>query len=391
MTRSALLRARTVWMGVWALVFIGIAALFASALSAALRGESNGPAIVLGILCAVAGWELLRSILVVQDQRSAMKAWMIPQTVPSLDGHRDEVHLEKKKSRREIPERSNHVYRNAADLRLEEAQARINELERLLNETEHAHRENQEMLEHSVREVEWLHRTLEKYTKADQTIHKIYTMGMPGVGKTSLTLKWASPLAVREGAPIWAQQYVKPVCTITAGNITLEHSFEITDLDGEYMPDALVALNREDVEGLLLVVDLGDRQAKTVDLNRIDKQLAVFAKPALKVLLGSIQAGEHLKALVLFINKSDLLSGTFGEVEAEAKRLYAPLIQALQEIQTGIDIRVIVGSAETGHNTHALFGHFTEKLIPKSAYDPALLRKVSGEEDTEDLGKRGAA
>src|SRR5262249_14446024 len=85
------------------------------------------------------------------------------------------------------------------------------------------------------------------------------------------------------------------------------------------------------------------------------------------------------KTVVLFINKSDLLAGTPQEVEAQAKGLYAKLIETLMRYQTQVDIRVFVGSASYGHSTHLLFSHFVEKILPKNAYDNQLLQRMKAD------------
>src|SRR4029077_9577253 len=85
------------------------------------------------------------------------------------------------------------------------------------------------------------------------------------------------------------------------------------------------------------------------------------------------------KTVVLFINKSDLLSGTPAQVEEQARRLYAPLIENLNRYSTQIDVRVFVGSASYGHSTHLLFSHFVERILPKNAYDNQLLQRLKAD------------
>ena len=87
----------------------------------------------------------------------------------------------------------------------------------------------------------------------------------------------------------------------------------------------------------------------------------------------------YAKAVVLFINKSDLLPGTPAEAEAQAKQLYSRLIENLLKYQTQVDIRVFVGSANYGHSTHLLFSHFVEKILPKNAYDNQLLQRLKSD------------
>ena len=85
------------------------------------------------------------------------------------------------------------------------------------------------------------------------------------------------------------------------------------------------------------------------------------------------------KAVVLFINKSDLLPGTPGEVEQQAKKHYSRLIDDLMRYSTQVDVRVLVGSANYGHSTHHLFSHFVEKILPKNAYDNQLLQRMKSD------------
>ncbi|MFT3767821.1 MAG: hypothetical protein QM820_20415 [Minicystis sp.] len=126
---------------------------------------------------------------------------------------------------------------------------------------------------------------------------------------------------------------------------------------------------------MLIVVDLGGKDAKAVEPLRIQQQLKEFQPESLKFFFGP-KTVASCKTVVLFINKSDLVAGTPAEAEIEARRLYAKLIDDLMRYKEQVDIRVFVGSASYGHSTHMLFSHFVEKILPKNAYDNQLLQRL---------------
>ena len=80
--------------------------------------------------------------------------------------------------------------------------------------------------------------------------------------------------------------------------------------------------------------------------------------------------------MVLFINKSDLIPGKPAEVEEKARQYFQPIIDSLMKYSPVVDICVIVGSAVSGHNTHRLFAHFVEKILPPNAYSAELLQQL---------------
>ena len=233
-------------------------------------------------------------------------------------------------------------------------------------------------LDHLQHENDWQRDELEKRPLVNRKTYKVLTLGMKWTGKTSLTLKWANPLTDLgkiEGTKI--ERYERTVSQVT-GKVTTEHVFEIGDWGGEHIVDAQQELIVDEIHGLLIVVDLGGKDAKAVDPARIQEQLREFQGESLKFFFGP-KTVASCKAVVLFINKSDLLVGTPADVEEQAKKLYAPLIANLMKHQSQIDIRVLVGSSNYGHSTHLLFSHFVEKILPKNAYDNQLLQRMKAE------------
>jgi hypothetical protein len=234
-------------------------------------------------------------------------------------------------------------------------------------------------LDHQQQEIAWLRSELEKRPKVTRKTYKILTLGMKWTGKTSLTLKWANPLidlGAVQGTKI--ERYERTVSQVILKDVTTEHVFEIGDWGGEHIVDAQQELIVDEIHGLLIVVDLGGKDAKTVEPARVQEQLREFQSESLKYFFGP-KTVASCKTVVLFINKSDLLSGTPIEVEAQAKQLYGRLIEHLMRYQTQVDIRVFVGSANYGHSTHMLFSHFVEKILPKNAYDNQLLQRMKSD------------
>jgi len=210
--------------------------------------------------------------------------------------------------------------------------------------------------------------------------YSIVTVGMPRCGKTALTKKWANPLVRIES--MTPTKFAKYERTVSRQNLksgmAVEHVFEIRDWAGEFIVDAQAELvTLESVHGLLIVVDLGvpkrDNQLG-LDEERIKAQIEEFRPNALRFFFGD-KLLSHCKTVALFINKSDCVSGTPGEVERRALEIYRPLIDALNKFKEDgkVDVIVMVGSATSGHNTHNLFAHFIEKILPADAYDQQLL------------------
>jgi GTPase SAR1 family protein len=235
-------------------------------------------------------------------------------------------------------------------------------------------------LDHMEQDLEWHKAELEKRWKLDRKVYRILTLGMKATGKSSLTLKWANPLAdlgTIEGTKI--ERYERTVSNVrTKDNTLIEHVFEVHDWGGEHIVDAQQELIMEQIHGLLMVVDLGGKDARQVDTKRISEQLEEFNPKALKYFF-SPKTVANCKSVVLFINKSDLIPGSPSQAEAQAKALFAPLIDSLKQYSTQIDVKVLVGSASYGHSTHLLFSYFVEQILPTSAYDNQLWQRIKAE------------
>jgi hypothetical protein len=240
-------------------------------------------------------------------------------------------------------------------------------------------RQKSSWLDSQQKDIDWLRHELDSRPKIAQKRYKILTLGVKGTGKTSLTLKWANPLTdlgTLQGTKI--ERYERTVSRIAGKEVMTEHVFEIGDWGGEHIVDAQQELIMEEIHGLLMVVDLAGNESQRLDPGRIQEQIREFQAQSLQFFFGS-RTLTSCKTVVLFINKSDVLSGTPADIEREARSHYRPLIEAIERYKTSIDVCVLVGSANYGHSTHHLFSHFVERILPKNAYDVQLLQRMKQE------------
>lgn len=263
--------------------------------------------------------------------------------------------------------------------KLQEEQGRTAALTTQIEQAEAASKQKEEWLEYAEKDVRCLRAELEKRPKVTRKTYKILTLGIKATGKTSLTLKWANPLVdigAIQGTKI--ERYERTVSQVALKDITTEHVFEVGDWGGEHIVDALQELIIDEVHGLLIVVDLGDKGATSVQPERVREQLGEFQPQSLRYFFAP-KTVASCKTVVLFINKADLIPGTPAEAEARAHELYAKLIDDLSAYKAHVDIRILVGSASYGHSTHHLFAHFVEKILPKNAYDHQLLQRMKSD------------
>ncbi|WP_437328399.1 hypothetical protein [Sorangium sp. So ce381] len=259
---------------------------------------------------------------------------------------------------------------------LDQMRAQYGQLQQALELARNDDRQKVDWLDAQQKEIDWYKSELESRPKITQKRYKILTLGIKWTGKTSLTLKWANPLVdlgTLQGTKI--ERYERTVSHVLTKEVLTEHVFEIGDWGGEHIVDAQQELIMEEIHGLLMVVDLAGKDGQKIEPARIQEQLREFQPQSLQFFF-SPKTLASCKAVVLFINKSDVLSGTPAEVEREARGYYKSLIDSLERYKNNIDIRVLVGSASYGHSTHHLFSHFVEKILPKNAYDPQLLQRM---------------
>jgi ADP-ribosylation factor family len=267
----------------------------------------------------------------------------------------------------------------AAERRLASSEAGSRALAVKLTHAEEEDKKKIGWLDNQEKEITWLREEMERRPRIARKTYRILTLGVKATGKTSLTLKWANPLTdlgTLEGTKI--ERYERTVSHVSQEDLVTEHVFEVHDWGGEHLVDAQHELITEEIHGLLIVVDLGAKDARAIDPDRVREQHQEFLPQVLKYLFGP-KTVASCKTVVLFINKSDLLAGTPAEVEEQARKLYGPLIENLNRFSTQIDVRVFVGSASYGHSTHRLFSHFVEKILPKNAYDHQLLQRMKSD------------
>lgn len=269
---------------------------------------------------------------------------------------------------------------------LEGTRREVEQLRRQIQEVSSEDKKKEDWLDHQEQELLWYKAELARRPKIQKRTYKILTLGVSGTGKTALTLKWANclvDLGQLEGTKV--ERYERTVSLRQEGDVITEHVFEIRDWGGEHIVDAQQELIVDEIHGLLVVVDLATRDAKAVEPGRVQQQLREFQPESLRFFFGG-KTMATCQAVVLFINKSDVLSGTPAEAEREARRHYQRLIDDLERYKAQLDVHVLVGSATYGHSTHHLFSHFVSKILPESAYDRQLLQRMKTEAAAEARG-----
>lgn len=277
--------------------------------------------------------------------------------------------------------------RDAARERIRQMQELLRQLQEKLTLLDAENKKKLNWLDTADQHRKALEEELKLRPKVERSVYRILTLGMKATGKSSLTLKWANPLVdlgTIEGTKM--ERYERTVSLVKGRDTYTEHVFELYDWGGEHIVDAQAQLVRGeidgrkgDIHGILMVVDLGGRDARQVDEHRIAEQISMFNPHALQFFL-TTDIVRSCKTIVLFINKSDLIPGPPAHAEAHAQEYFFPLIQALQGYANKLEVRVMVGSASFGHSTHILFSHFVQQILPESAYDQQLVRGIKGAE-----------
>lgn len=266
-----------------------------------------------------------------------------------------------------------------AELKLESIMGERRALQTKIDLMQEAERKMIGQLDHADQEITHYREQLDLRPESKRKTYRILALGMKATGKTSLTLKWANPLTdLNAIAGTKIERYERCVSRVQSAKDLTEHVFEVHDWGGEHIVDAVQELITEEVHGLLLVVDLGGKDAKQVERERVTMQLQEFQPQALRYFFVPKMMAS-CKTVVLFINKSDLIPGTPEQIEEQARHLYQPLIDSLMKYSNQIDVKVFVGSANYGHATHFLFSHFVEKILPRNAHDNHLQQRMKAD------------
>lgn len=215
-------------------------------------------------------------------------------------------------------------------------------------------------------------------------MYRIVTIGLPKTGKTSLTLKWANPLwELKNVQGTSFDRYTRTVSSVVSPetNVMVNHTFEVYDFGGERIVDAHDTLVVDDIHGILFVVDLANNGEEQVSLERVKEHIQEFQPTSLRFFFQSPRITKTCRTVVLFINKSDSISGTPAQVEQIARDHFSEMIGHMEGFSDHVDFKVLVGSAVSGHNLHKLMPHFVRQLLPDNAFDEQLMQK----QNTRDL------
>lgn len=220
--------------------------------------------------------------------------------------------------------------------------------------------------------------------RIEEIRYYIAVMGVSGVGKTALAVKFANPLVdislITGTARSEQIEKVVSVQRPRESSQTIINIFSFLDRGGEFTNDVIDSLIVQGANALILTVDFGtyDQLAKKqcFSIERIQEQCSRFNRYFLEILFtGRITA--HCRNFILFINKSDLLKDidTPDErLEIEARRLFQPIIDNLRMLSSkhGVNFFVFVGSMKTSDGLPQLMECLISQILPMHAYDESL-------------------
>lgn len=138
----------------------------------------------------------------------------------------------------------------------------------------------------------------------------------------------------------------------------LDNAFEVYKKQEDF--DAQGVKIHPGVQALILVVDLGiDR----FDIDRINDQVKQYFD---RNNLNSILRNNSIRNVILFINKSDLLSKEYIDMQIHAKDLFGDLIVKLNRIRAINDfgnVKIIIGSVYTDMGLMQLYSYLVETSV----------------------------
>lgn len=291
---------------------------------------------------------------------------------------------------------------NSRDRELIEAQVRVEAAQRdviELKEREGKVVQRRVELEREVQEIKKLNPIFKKL------VYNIGVVGISSSGKTALINKLIDPSFMDIAGLAQSQRNEQRERTVVVSYNAksysrTEHVMRFHEWGGEYLVEAqsdMLNMCRADyrteqnglvvnagLQAIVFVVDIASPPVSqnTVNLEsgspndhvfnpgRINFQVTeYFSIHSIKFLLND-RILPYLHMVVLFINKSDRLGGSYQEIEEKARSYFQELIGGLR--QRAPSLEVIVGSAYTESSLHRLFSTLATRILPKDAWEGGI-------------------
>ena len=226
---------------------------------------------------------------------------------------------------------------------------------------------------------------LPKQTAVDESRNSTILLGIGGTGKTTLIRSLfndprANPNIKTAKYAIYSKSEEVPAETPAKRCV-----FYISDYRGQNLGDLIRAFVEQQIKpysemryghinSLVLIVDLVKPPASqgnhaqmvnSYDEERVLRHLQEWNDQALDAVFGMMT--DELKYACLFINKYDLIEDHTVEMEANIKRAFGPLRDALEERCDGVNFDVLIGSARNGDKVTELHRSLTEYSVRSPA------------------------
>lgn len=205
--------------------------------------------------------------------------------------------------------------------------------------------------------------SISKERKHNLNIHGTICMaGNTGVGKTTLIAKMRNPSApvigLKGQKPPTRGIHTEPIRLI-AGNGDVIFDGTIKDMSGEYSAGAIQFLAGAGSNKVLLLVLAHTKnfEGTQIDDKFIDEQFDTIKL----TWVPSLQAHGHLlKKLIVFINKTDLISHESGDIQEHVYKRHIDLLMCT--VNSMIPIHVIEGSSVKGTGLQELYRAFQSDI-----------------------------
>ena len=240
------------------------------------------------------------------------------------------------------------------------------------------------------REIHSLQNYISSCPKAatfQRIFYDVAVIGLSYSGKTSVIQKIVEP-RLEDARNIVPTQYRKYERTMVVYHnqreaIFREHSLRFHEWGGEYLSQSVLHISRLNsstdivqddsglhrrVQAIVLLVDVGiydsNQGTQEFNQNRINEHLKNLNETYLDFLFVD-EIRSHLKAVILFVNKCDLMSDSYDNIHSMVSKYFEPIIARIQRHNESLfAFHVIAGSAFSDMGLTRLTGHLLGAMLP---------------------------
>jgi hypothetical protein len=203
-------------------------------------------------------------------------------------------------------------------------------------------------------------------TNPNERRNAIIIVGIGGSGKTSLINKLFNENSAN---PRIASDCYR-LFTINQNDQNIKYNYYVSDCSGQNMGTLISGLMLEQkklnspmtygaINSVIIVVDVAEAPGMLQSItpeqvindfqDRVQQHLTEWSNTALDSIFGLTGSSSNgLKYVCLFVNKTDLLTGSRQEIETMVTEAYRPLIDRISKISRGVVFECLIGSIQDG-------------------------------------------